>query len=48
LRRLSPWLLLQMPLDEGEIAAILDYIISTWPERIRATQAQRSQDASVD
>lgn len=35
-------------LDASEIEAILDYIKSTWPERIRETQAQRSLDASVD
>jgi len=35
-------------LTGSEIAAILDYIKSTWPDRIRATQAQRSLDASVD
>jgi len=40
--------MLQMPLDASEIAAILDYIKSTWLERNRATQAQRSLDASVD
>jgi mono/diheme cytochrome c family protein len=35
-------------LDASEIEAILDYIKSTWPDRIREMQAQRSQDASVD
>ena len=35
-------------LTDSDIAAILDYIKSTWPDRIRATQAQRSLDASVD
>jgi mono/diheme cytochrome c family protein len=35
-------------LTDSEIEAILDYIKSTWPERIREMQAQRSQDASVD
>jgi mono/diheme cytochrome c family protein len=35
-------------LDASEIEAILDYIKSTWPDRIRETQAQRSLDASVD
>jgi len=35
-------------LDASEIEAILDYIKSTWPERIRKTQAQRSQDVAVD
>ncbi|TYB90362.1 cytochrome c [Oceaniovalibus sp. ACAM 378] len=37
-----------MVLTDSEITAILDYIKSTWPDRIRATQAQRSQDAWVD
>lgn len=35
-------------LDASEIEAILDYIKSTWPERIRETQAQRSQDMAID
>ena len=35
-------------LDTNEIKAILDYIKSTWPERIRATQVQRSQDMAID
>ncbi|HQU68044.1 MAG TPA: cytochrome c [Albidovulum sp.] len=29
-------------LSEAEIGAVLDYIKSTWPERIRAVQAQRT------
>ncbi len=37
-----------MVLTDSEITAILDYIKSTWPDRIRATQAQRSPDAWVD
>lgn len=35
-------------LDEHEIEAILDYIKSTWPERIRDLQAQRSNAAAGD
>jgi mono/diheme cytochrome c family protein len=35
-------------LDASEIEAILDYIKSTWPEHIRETQAQRSQDMAID
>lgn len=35
-------------LDASEIEAILDYIKSTWPERIRETQAQRSQDMAIE
>ena len=35
-------------LDASEIRAILDYIKSTWPERIRETQAQRSQGMAID
>jgi mono/diheme cytochrome c family protein len=35
-------------LTGSAIAAIPDYIKSTWPDRIRATQAHRSLDASVD
>ncbi len=29
-------------LTDGDIEAVLDYIKSTWPDRIRATQAERS------
>jgi mono/diheme cytochrome c family protein len=35
-------------LDEHEIEAILDYIKSTWTERIRDLQAQRSNAAAGD
>lgn len=35
-------------LSDRDIAAILDYIKSTWPEPIRAMQAQRSKATSVD
>lgn len=35
-------------LDAPEIAAILDYIKSTWPDHIRDQQAQRSAAASAD
>ena len=34
-------------LTEREIGAILDYIKSTWPERMRGVQAERSRDAPV-
>lgn len=35
-------------LDEHEIEAILDYIKSTWPERIQNLQAQRSSAAAAE
>ena len=35
-------------LDEDEIEAILGFIKSTWPERVRKAQAERSQGVSVD
>lgn len=35
-------------LNDREAKAILDYIKSTWPERIRAAQAQRSNGVPVD
>jgi len=35
-------------LDAGEITTILDYIKSTWPQRIRDSQAERSNAVAVD
>ena len=35
-------------LNASEITAILDYIKSTWPERNRLLQAERSQEVSAD
>jgi mono/diheme cytochrome c family protein len=35
-------------LSDDEIVAILDYIKSTWPERVREIQAQRTNGVPVD
>lgn len=35
-------------LDDSEIEAILDYLKSTWPERIRRMQAQRSRSGPAE
>ncbi len=35
-------------LDEREIEAVLDYIKSTWPEKIRELQAERSNAAAAN
>ena len=35
-------------LEDSQIDAILDYVKSTWPERIRRIQTQRSKGGAVD